>query len=158
MKDNFDACLKFTLAYEGGYVNHPADPGGATKYGITRATLSHELGRAATIADVKNLTIARAGAIYRKKYWALIGGDALPAGVDLMGFDIAVNSGPGLALQWLGLTKQLPAPERVAWLHDRRMRFYRGLKTFSTFGKGWTRRETACFAVASQMAGARKAG
>lgn len=157
MKTNFDACLKFTLSFEGGYVNHPSDPGGATKYGITRATLSHDLGRAATIADVKNLSAARAAAIYRKKYWNLIGGDDLPAGVDLIAFDIAVNSGPGLALQWLGLTKKLTPPARVAWLHDRRMKFYRGLKTFATFGKGWTRRENACFALASQMAGAKEA-
>ena len=98
---NFDSCLARTLKFEGGYVNNPHDPGGPTNMGITIATLSHELGRAATIAEVKTMSRATAATIYRKKYWNLINGDKLPRGVDLLAFDIAVNSGIGRVLPWL---------------------------------------------------------
>ena len=77
MKSNFDACLALVLKYEGGYVDHPRDPGGPTNMGITIATLSHELGHAATREDVRQMTRETAAAIYRKKFWNLVGGDEL---------------------------------------------------------------------------------
>lgn len=149
--DNFETCLSFVLKYEGGYVNNPRDPGGPTNRGITIATLSHELGRAATVADVRALTRELAATIYRKKYWNLIGGDMLPRGLDLLAFDIAVNSGPGRALEWLRATGSMPTYLRIAELDAKRRSFWRSLKTWAVFGKGWSAREDACFALATVM-------
>lgn len=150
--DNFNSCLAETLKWEGGYVNNPRDPGGPTNCGITIATLSHELGRAATINDVRNLSIATASDIYRKKYWNLIGGDALPKGVDMMLFDIAVNNGPGRALQWGRQAAQLDAVKEIGQLDALRRSFWRRLASFVTFGRGWFNRENDIVAVARKMA------
>jgi lysozyme family protein len=157
MKDNFPACLALTLKFEGGYVNNPRDPGGPTNLGIAIATLSHEMGRAATISDVQNLSRTPEGralveSIYRKKFWNLIGGDGLPNGVDAMLFDVAVNSGPGRALQWTmpGLTTLA----RIKAIDARRCGFWRALRTFPVFGKGWMARENTLLSAALKMAGA----
>lgn len=152
MKDNFESCLALTLKYEGGYSNHPRDPGGPTNLGITIATLSHELGRAATIADVTALTREKVAPIYARKYWNLVDGDDQPAGVDALLFDIAVNSGPGRALAWDRATRGLAPLARVRALDARRRSFYRGLSTFDVFGRGWMAREKDVFARALAMA------
>lgn len=152
VKDNFNFCLALTLRFEGGYVNNPRDPGGPTNRGITQATLSHELGRKATIAEVRNLTVEQAGAIYRKKFWNLIDGDTLPLGVDAMLFDIAVNSGPGRALAWAGDSANLALVPRIRALDKRRRSFWRSLRTFATFGGGWMNRENTLLAAALKMA------
>lgn len=98
---NFDRSLRLVLAHEGGYVDHPRDPGGATNMGITRGTLSIWLGRSATKSDVRHLTVQTAGRIYRANYWAPVSGDDLPAGLDYVVFDAAVNSGPKRSVKWL---------------------------------------------------------
>jgi lysozyme family protein len=159
MADNFETALKFTLQWEGGFANDPRDPGGATNMGITIATLSHELGRPATIGEVIDLSRTAAGRarvadIYRKKYWNTIGGNRLPPGIDLLAFDIAVNSGPGRALQWLDATHNLTPVERLHALDKKRRGFWRHLKIFARFGSGWFRREDACLALALKLAGA----
>lgn len=141
MKANFPIALKLTLKYEGGFVNNPRDPGGATNMGITIATLSHELGRRASVQEVRNLSKDLAADIYRKKYWNVINGDELPGGVDVLAFDIAVNSGPGRALAWLKECKGMTPAKQVAYLDKRRRNFYRALRTFATFGRGWMARE-----------------
>lgn len=141
MRENFDEALKLTLRYEGGFANDPHDPGGATNFGITIATLSHELGRRATVTDVRNMSVETAASIYRKKYWGVVGADALPSGVDALAFDIAVNSGPGLALRWLEQSAKLPPKPRIEFLDAKRRSFYRGLRTFWRFGRGWLARE-----------------
>jgi lysozyme family protein len=150
--DNFPNCLAFTLKYEGGFVNDPRDPGGATSLGVTIATLSHELGRAATIADVRGLTEKSVEPIYRKKYWQTIHADCLPKGVDLMAFDIAVNMGVGRALPWIRQTSHLSPLARIDALNSLRCGFWKGLRTWRVFGKGWMARETACLGVARMMA------
>ena len=94
MKENFDKSLRFVLADEGGYVNDSADKGGETNMGISKRAYPNE--------DIKNMTIERAGEIYREDYWDKIKGDTLPAGVDYVTFDSAVNHGPrnaGIFLQ-----------------------------------------------------------
>ena len=91
---NFDRCFKFLLQFEGGFVNDPKDPGGATNLGVTQATLSAFLGRQASIAEVKALTPAKAGQIYRAKFWDHVNGDNLPDGIDCAVFDFGVHSGP----------------------------------------------------------------
>lgn len=151
---NLNRCLDIVFKWEGGFVNHPKDPGGPTNRGITLATLSHERGRRATVGDVRNLTQDEAAEIYRKKYWNLIEGDALPAGVDLLAMDIAVNSGTGRALDWLKDTAHLPPVQQIKTLDARRRAFWRRLKTFITFGRGWNNREDDLLKNALKMAGA----
>lgn len=92
---NFERALALVLVHEGGYVDHPAYPGGATNLGITIGTLSDWLDRAATKAEVRALTKATVAPIYRKNYWDAVRGDDLPSGVDYCVFDFAVNSGRG---------------------------------------------------------------
>jgi lysozyme family protein len=81
----FDRAMDFVLRWEGGYVNHPNDPGGETKYGI--AQKSHP------DVDIKNLTVLGAEKIYREEYWNEIRGDELPDAVAVAVMDYAVNSG-----------------------------------------------------------------
>ncbi len=155
--DRFDACLTELLKHEGGYVDHPADPGGATNMGITFATLREWRGKPVTKDDVRNLTKGEAGEIYRARYWNAVKGEQLPAGVDLAVFDYAVNSGPGRAVRdlqaILGVAqdgaigpKTLAAVERagpktvIVDLCDKRRKFLRSLASYATFGRGWERR------------------
>lgn len=82
---DFARCIEFVLAEEGGTVNDPHDPGGLTKYGISQ--------RSYPDVDILRLTLDDATAIYRRDYWDKIRGDELPAGIDLLVFDSAVNQG-----------------------------------------------------------------
>ena len=152
---NFDAILSAVLQFEGGFVNDPRDPGGATNRGITQRTLSQRLGRKATVTEVRNLSRETAADIYRKLYWDAIGGDTLAAGVDALAMDIAVNSGVGRASQWLRDSANLPRGDRIRWLDRRRRSFWRSLKTFAFYGKGWMRRENAMLALALKLDGAK---
>lgn len=93
-RETFAACLSETLAHEGGYVDHPKDPGGATNMGITQAALSDWRDRPVSRFEVRTLTRVEADAIYRARYWNAVRGDDLPPGLDLVAFDGAVNSGP----------------------------------------------------------------
>lgn len=86
MLGNFNKALKFVLESEGGYVNHPNDPGGETKYGISKRSYPNE--------DIFNLTMERAAEIYREDYWDSVKGDELPSGIDYLVFDSSVNHGP----------------------------------------------------------------
>jgi lysozyme family protein len=171
MNTNFDACLTHTLKYEGGYVDHPADPGGATNLGITLATLRAWRDKPVSKVDVRALTKSEAGAIYRNKYWNAVRGDDLPKGVDLVVFDWGVNSGPNAAIKALqkvvGVTpdgyigavtlrevaKANPAT-LIKTLCDRRGSFFQSLKTFKVFGRGWMRRVTEVRTAALKMIGA----
>jgi lysozyme family protein len=174
-KANYPACLKSVLKWEGGYVDHPKDPGGATNYGITRATLAKWRGKPVSKQDVKRLTLKEAGQIYKPRYWDAVQGDNLPNGLDLIAFDGGVNSGPSRGARWLqkGLgvkadgkigENTLTAATRAASNLDgvaviqkasaARMGFLRALRTWSTFGRGWARRvadtEATAVAMASQ--------
>lgn len=155
-------------------MNHPSDPGGCTNLGITLATLRAWRGtRGVDCDDVRALTRADAAAIYAARYWLPVRGDELPLGVSLVVFDWGVNAGPrraARALQkivgtkadgWIG-TNTLAATRRatrtdeevecvVHALCDARQRFYERLRTFPTFGRGWTRRNKACRVTALRM-------
>lgn len=137
---NYDACLKKTLVYEGGYTNNPADPGGPTNWGITIADARMYWKKDATAADVKAMPLSVAKEIYRKHYWDAVKGDDLPDGLDLAVFDFAVNSGVSRSLNYLKLYRTNDAAESAARICDERLRFLKGLKTWPTFGKGWERR------------------
>jgi lysozyme family protein len=154
---SFEPSLANVLLHEGGFVDHPADPGGATKYGITRATLARSRGRPVSVEDVRRLTPAEAGDIYRRLYWDLVRADGLPAGIDLAVFDFAVNSGPSRAVRMLqeilgiapdGLVgpatlaaagKADPS-ETIRRLTRARLAFLSRLASWPIFGRGWRRR------------------
>jgi lysozyme family protein len=164
MEDRFDICVAFTLRQEGGYVEDPADPGGATNMGITLATYREwsddpHLGG----LQVKNMPAKTASVIYRSLYWNPLRADALPPGVDLSVFDMGVNAGiwrsARLLQQALGFTgdevdgsigpQTLAAADRfdartvVNNLADRQTAYYRSLANFPIFGAGWLRRTKA---------------
>lgn len=151
---NFAACLAVVLKHEAGYVDHPKDPGGATNLGVTIGTLRAWRGRAVSKAEVKALTVADVTPIYRQNYWNAVGADALPVGVDLAVFDPAVNSGPARAKQWYSKARQGGADPvgLIRRICDVRMGFLQALKTWSSFGRGWTSRVADIRARAEAMA------
>lgn len=155
-RENFTACLAETLTYEGGWSDHPRDPGGATMKGITIGRY-REFHPGATKAELRAISNAEVEAIYRKGYWAPVRGDDLQHGVDLAVFDLGVNSGPARAAKYvqavagvkqdgrigpatLAAVSKMRGDEVVRKLCARRMSFVRGLSTFDVFGKGWSRR------------------
>jgi lysozyme family protein len=141
-KSNFEACLREVLKHEGGFVNHPKDPGGATNLGITKATLEAYRGRKVTVAEVRALTVAEAAKIYHQNYWQTIKGDTLPSGLDMCVFDCAVNSGPSHALAFLRQVMNDRAvasttPSHIRAYGQKRLAFLMRLPTWTTFGRGW---------------------
>jgi lysozyme family protein len=82
MKGNFDQCLSMVLKHEGGFVDHPKDPGGATNMGVTLGTYEQWVGRSVTVEEMKALAFDDVAPIYRKNYWDRVRGDDLPSGVD----------------------------------------------------------------------------
>ena len=153
MAENFERALPLVLQHEGGYVDHPRDPGGATNLGVTIGTLSDWLGRPASKAEVKALTRDSVAPIYRKNYWDATGCGSMASGVDYCHFDAAVNSGPGQAKRWYAAARNKEnAAEIVKAYCARRRGFLQGLRTFSTFGKGWMRRVAGVEAIATKWA------
>ena len=94
---NFNKALEFVLRWEGGYVNDPKDPGGETKYGISKRAFPKE--------DIKNMTKERAAEIYQQHYWIPSGCERMELGMATAVFDSAVNCGVGRAKQWLAKSK-----------------------------------------------------
>lgn len=169
---NFAPALTAVLAHEGGYVDHPVDPGGATNLGITRKTLARwrKVSPFTSLpkSEVKALTKATVAPIYRAFYWDEVRGDDLPSGLDYAVFDYAVNSGPGraaMALQrlvdvaddgeigplTLAAIAQCKPSDLINALCDERLAFLRRLSTFGTFGKGWTIRVASVRATALEI-------
>lgn len=97
MKQNFDKCLTMLLKHEGGFVDHPKDPGGMTNLGVTKAVYDKWIGRESTEAEMRGLTQDDVAPIYKKNYWDRCKCDQLPSGADWSVFDWAVNSGTGRA-------------------------------------------------------------
>lgn len=159
MKDNFPKCLDLVLHHEGGYVDHPKDPGGATNYGITKKVYEVFLGRSCTKQEVKDMMLGEVAEIYRRKYWDKIRGDDLPSGLDWAVFDFAVNAGVSRSAKTLqgflstpidGIIgsgtlqaiKNYPTSLKgvVEVFTAQRSAFYRSLKNYETFGRGWDKR------------------
>lgn len=167
-RSRFDVCLDEVLRHEGGYADHPSDPGGATNLGITHKTLARwrkvspwwKLPKTA----VKELQRAEAARIYRASYWDRSHAGQLPAGLDLALFDFAVNSGPDRAIRTLQAELAVAADGQVGPLTldavetharrsglgsliealcNRRLTFLNRLSTFPVFGRGWTARVAA---------------
>jgi lysozyme family protein len=166
---SYDAALARVLVHEGGYTNHPSDPGGPTNFGITIADFRRYVKPDGIAADVKAMRLDQAKAIYRAAYWDTLRCDHLPAGLDYAVFDYGVNSGIGRAARVLQRLLGLPddgrmtevvlaaarardPAEMIARLCDERLAFLKTLKTWPVFGAGWSRRVAEVRAVALDMA------
>jgi lysozyme family protein len=171
---NYEAALARVLKHEGGYTDHPSDPGGPTNFGITIADYARFKGRAVSAAEVRAMPLADAKAIYRARYWDALRCDELQAGLDYALFDYGVNSGTGRAAKVLrrllgqeadgGMTGAVIAQARatdtaslVARLCEERLAFLKSLKTWPVFGAGWGRRVAEVRRDALAMAKARAA-
>lgn len=177
MKDNFSASLAHVLTIEGGFVNSPRDPGGATNHGVTQAIYdkwrrSHGL----PSQDVRLITQVEIEAIYHSMFWQPVHGDDLPGGVDYATFDFAVNSGPyeaDVCLQRAIEALQNAAgvtidgvigPKTLAALHAadprriitevcaERVAFMKAHCDWADFGKGWEKRVASVEVTARGMA------
>lgn len=150
---NFEAAFFKLLGHEGGYANHPSDPGGETMWGVTKS-VARENGYD---GPMKALPVDVAQAIYKRQYWDAVKADALPAAVRYAVFDGAVNSGVGQSVLWLQRACGASAdgkigPRTIAAAHAmdgdkllaailaQRLRFMTSLSTFPAFGRGWSRR------------------
>lgn len=160
--ERFRACLPRILKHEGGYVDHPDDPGGATNLGVTLATARAyklDMDRDGDVdkADVKALNPATVAPVYHRGYWLASSADICPPGLDYMVFDCAINQGVGRAVRWLqqvagvapdgmigpkskAAIAALDPSKAVKAYSALREAHYRSLPTFKTFGKGWMRR------------------
>jgi lysozyme family protein len=168
MKQNFETVLAAVLRHEGGYVDHPSDPGGRTNLGVTQKVWEEWVGHKVDEKAMRALTPELVSPLYKRKYWDKIKGDDLPSGVDYAVFDAAVNSGPGRAAKWLqgcvgveqdggigpktlaAVAKFDPA-DLVEDYAKRRLSFLMDLPHWGTFGKGWGRRVAEVQTVASSM-------
>lgn len=156
-REDFDTSVEHIFVSEGGYVDHPRDPGGATNMGITFNVLQDWRGTPIKKDDVRSLTKVEAKAIYKEKYWDVVRASEMPLGVGLVVFDAAVNSGPRRSVKWLqaalgvkidgvlgpvtmeAVNKADPT-RLVNKLCDVRLAFLKSLSTWPVFGKGWGNR------------------
>jgi lysozyme family protein len=171
MQQKFSAALALVLQSEGGFVNNRFDPGGATNYGITeRVYDAFRRLKGLPLASVRYIGMGDVQAIYQAQYWGAVRGDDLPAGIDYLTFDEAVNSGPVRAIKDLQaalgvkadghlgaitMAALLAVKDRAGLINrvcDIRLGFMRRLKTWQVFGKGWSNRVAAVRASALQMA------
>ena len=149
---SFKKAIEFVFKWEGGYVNDPDDPGGETKFGISKRAYPH--------LDIKNLTEEQAAEIYRRDYWNKVRGDALKEPLDIVMLDTAVNCGIGRAVRWLqeavgaapdgiigpktlhAVSESLPGPTAVRVLAQR-LKHYAELakkRSLRKFLRGWVMR------------------
>ena len=170
MQSTYDDSLRRLLVHEGGYTDHPSDPGGPTNFGITIYDYRKYVKPNATAADVRAMKLEDAKAIYRAKYWDVQRCDELPGGLDYSVFDYGVNSGIGrsgkVLRRLLGLSDathvvtdevlraiaKRDAKELIAAVNDERLSFLKRLKTWPVFGAGWGRRVAEVRAAALRMA------
>ena len=157
MSKKFSEALEIILHHEGGYVNHPKDPGGETNLGVTKRVYEDFGGE----KEMKDLTKEDVEPIYKKNYWDRVKGDDLPEGLDLSIFDFAVNAGPGRAAKFIqrlvnttvdgGIgpntlkcinyhVEHYGISTTIDQYQSERQNYYESLSNFETFGRGWTRR------------------
>lgn len=167
---NFMACFRETESFEGGYVNDPHDPGGATMKGVTQAVYSAWLARRGRAdAAVRSASDEDISAIYRSQYWDAVRGDDLYDGLDLVVVDTGWGSGPVTAVKFLqrqigvdddghfgiitnaALKSHWNSTDLINSLCVVRMNFFRSLPTWRYFGEGWTRRLDGIQSTALRM-------
>jgi lysozyme family protein len=152
---SFKECLDLVLQSEGGWVNHPSDPGGETNLGVTKRVWEEYVGH--PVESLKKLTKEDVAPLYELKYWRPCYGEVLPRGLDFVVFSMGVNAGPGRSVKLLqqsigcvpdGVigprTRELISSSNSATLitkfSETRREYYRSLKSFPIFGKGWLNR------------------
>lgn len=160
MDRNFERALPLFLKHEGGFVNHPDDPGGATNKGVTIGTYRRYINRNGTVADLRRITDAQVAKVYKRQYWDRVKGDNLPSGVDYAVADFAINSGPSRAAKYLqgvvgvaqdgkigpqtlAAVRKMTPVNIIKRLCANRLAFMkriRGGTLWRTFGRGWQRR------------------
>lgn len=155
MRENYAKIHDWVGLSEGGYVNHPDDPGGATNYGVTQVTFARwRRMRGERISDVKNLSHAEAQQIIEFQFFDKVAADRLPSGLDYAMADYSVNSGPAKAakalqrilgvtadgiigVQTLAAVRKEPVEELIKDLCDERWAFMQSLRHFDSFKNGW---------------------
>jgi lysozyme family protein len=157
MANNFQECLAKVLKHEGGFVNHPKDPGGMTNLGVTKRVWEEWAGHEVDEKQMRALTPALVAPMYEMKYWRTSYCEKLPRGLDLLVFSMAVNAGSGRSVKLLQdaigvVADGVIGPNTMARISEAnvetlidkfseaRTAFYKGLKTFPVFGKGWLSR------------------
>ena len=170
MLSNFPASLALILKSEGGFVNHPRDPGGMTNLGVTRNVWKEWVKHEVDETEMRALKPELVAPLYKANYWDACRCDDLPRGVDYCVFDSAVNMGSSRAAKLLqtalGVTADgvigratiaaATAADPVELLEafsQGKEAFYQSLATFQTFGKGWLNRMAHVQAAAEQMMG-----
>lgn len=155
MNGNFKECLDLILKAEGGWVNHPSDPGGETNLGVTKRVWEEYVGH--PVESLKKLTKEDVAPLYEQKYWRPCYAEVLPRGLDFVVFSMGVNAGPGRSVKLLqsaigcipdGVigprTRELISSSNsanlIAKFSEARREYYKSLKTFPIFGKGWLNR------------------
>jgi lysozyme family protein len=155
MQGNFEECLELVLKAEGGWVNHPSDPGGETNLGVTKRVWEEYVGH--PVESLKKLTKEDVAPLYEQKYWRPCYGEVLPRGLDFAVFSFGVNAGPGRSVKLLqqtigcvpdgvigpatrGLISNSNSATLIAKFSEARREYYKSLKTFPIFGKGWLNR------------------
>jgi lysozyme family protein len=155
MQGNFKECLDLVLKSEGGWVNNPNDPGGETNLGVTKRVWEEYVGH--PVESLKKLTKEEVAPLYELKYWRPCYGEVLPRGLDFVVFSMGINAGPGRSIKLLQSSVGCvpdgvigPATRRlisdsnsatlIAKFSESRREYYRSLKTFPIFGKGWLAR------------------
>ena len=167
--NDFKECLDLVLKSEGGYVNNPKDPGGMTNLGVTKAVWEEFVGHPVSEADMRALTPEKVAPMYEQKYWRPCYGEVLPRGLDFVVFSMAVNAGTGRSVKLLqqslgcvpdgvigpatrSLISASNTPTLIAKFSETRREYYRALKVFPIFGKGWLARVDKEEAQALNMA------
>lgn len=176
MIENFEKAMDLLLKHEGGFTNDERDPGnkladgrkGSTMLGVTQANWEAFVGHLVTQNDMKALTRADVSKFYKRKYWDAVQADQLKTGLDYLLFDFAVNAGPGAAIKLLQKTvgatpdgalgpktlaamNAMDAKALIDGFSAQKEAFYKSLKTFPTYGKGWLRRVAEVKIVAENM-------
>lgn len=165
----FEHAMRLLLRHEGGFVNHPKDPGGMTNLGVTKRAWTAYVGHAVSEEDMRALTPERVKTFYKSLYWDAVKADDLPSGLDHCLFDTCVNSGPSRAIillqEILGVVadgkigphtldvihKQEVNGDLIAHYCANRLNFLKSLPTWGTFGNGWKKRVLALEAEATAM-------
>ena len=157
MEVNFGPCVDFTFTQEGGFVDNPDDPGGATNLGITLNTLEAWEHANLPVSAIRSLQRPLAEQIYHKNYWLKMSCGLLPGGVDLMVFDSGINIGPGRAIEQLqdalmvdvdgqigpmtlAAAAKMNAHDLIADMALIEQHYYRSLSKVPVFGQGWLAR------------------
>lgn len=176
MLSNWDKAFDHVIAHEGGFTNDQRDPGnhlpdgreGCTMWGCTQKNWEAYIGKQVTQEDMKALTKEDVKPLYKRDYWDVVNGDSLPSGVDYACFDFAINAGASRSKKTLqtalGVTadgaigpgtlaaiEAADGEELLKKFSEAKESFYRGLPTFSTYGKGWLKRVADVQAVAITM-------